>query len=48
MKFDHLRDSYLSRLLAAKPIANGKFVAKENTIATLGVLYGSLDPLTIR
>ena len=47
MKFDHLRDSYLSRLLAAKPIANGKFVARENALALLKAIVRSGDRICI-
>ena len=47
MKFDHLRDSYLSRILAAKPIANGKFVAKENALALLKAIVRSGDRICI-
>ena len=47
MKFDHLRDSYLSRILAAKPIANGKFVAKENALSLLKSIVRSGDRVCI-
>ena len=47
MKFDHLRDSYLSRLLAAKPVANGKFVSKENALALLKAIVRSGDRICI-
>ncbi len=47
MKFDHLRDSYLSRTLAAKSIANGKFVAKENALALLKAIVRSGDRVCI-
>ena len=47
MKFDHLRDSYLSRLLAAKPVANGKFVSRENALALLKAIVRSGDRICI-
>ena len=43
MKFDRLRDSYLARLRAAAPVAQGKFVAKENALALLRAVVRSGD-----
>ena len=43
MKFDRLRDSYLARLRAAAPVAQGKFVAKENALALLNAIVRSGD-----
>ncbi len=47
MKFDHLRDSYLSRTLAAKSLASGKFVTKENALALLKAIVRSGDRVCI-
>lgn len=47
MKFDRLRDSYLSRLQAAAPVAQGKFVAKENALALLNAVVRSGDRVCI-
>ena len=47
MKFDRLRDSYLSRLRAAAPVAQGKFVAKENALALLQAVVRSGDRVCI-
>ncbi|HAL92204.1 MAG TPA: malonate decarboxylase subunit alpha, partial [Verrucomicrobia bacterium] len=47
MKFDHLRDSYLSRTRAAAPVANGKFVARENALALLNAIVRSGDRVCI-
>lgn len=47
MKFDRLRDSYLSRLRAAAPVAQGKFVAKENALALLNAVVRSGDRVCI-
>ena len=47
MKFDHLRDSYLSRIRAAAPIANGKFVAKPDARALLQAILRSGDRVCI-
>ena len=47
MKFDHLRDSYLSRTRAAAAIARGKFVAKENALALLRAVVRSGDRVCI-
>lgn len=43
MKFDHLRDSYLARKQAAAPLAQGRFVAKENALALLNAIVRSGD-----
>lgn len=47
MKFDRLRDSYLARLRAAAPVAQGKFVAKENALALLQAVVRSGDRVCI-
>lgn len=47
MKFDHLRDSYRSRLQAAGPVAQGKFVSKENAFALLNAVLRSGDRVCI-
>lgn len=47
MKFDRLRDSYLARLRAAAPVAQGKFVAKENALALLRAVVRSGDRVCI-
>jgi len=47
MKFDRLRDSYLARLRAATPVAQGKFVAKENALALLRAVVRSGDRVCI-
>ena len=47
MKFDHLRDSYLSRLAAAAPIANGKFVEKNNAFELINAVVRSGDRVCI-
>lgn len=47
MKFDHLRDSYLSRTRAAAAIASGKFVAKANALALLNAIVRSGDRVCI-
>lgn len=47
MKFDRLRDSYLARLRAAAPVAQGKFVAKENAQALLNAVVRSGDRVCI-
>ena len=47
MKFDRLRDSYLARLRAAAPLAQGKFVAKENALALLRAVVRSGDRVCI-
>lgn len=47
MKFDHLRDSYLSRTRAAAPVAAGKFVARENALALLRAIVRSGDRICI-
>ena len=47
MKFDRLRDSYLTRLRAAAPVAQGKFVAKENALALLQAVVRSGDRVCI-
>ena len=47
MKFDRLRDSYLARLRAAAPVAQGKFVAKENALALLQSVVRSGDRVCI-
>ncbi|MGD9780950.1 MAG: malonate decarboxylase subunit alpha [Kiritimatiellia bacterium] len=47
MKFDRLRDSYLSRVRAAAPVAHGKFVAKENALALLQAVVRSGDRVCI-
>ena len=47
MKFDHLRDSYQSRLAAAAPLAAGRFVAPENAGALLGAVLRSGDRVCI-
>ena len=47
MKFDRLRDSYLSRLQAAAPLANGKFIARENALALLNAVVRSGDRVCI-
>mgnify|MGYP003583663745 FL=1 len=47
MKFDHLRDSYHSRLQAAAPLARGKFVAKTDALALLQSVIRSGDRVCI-
>ncbi len=47
MKFDHLRDSYLSRIQAASPIASGKFVAKADALTLLNAVLRSGDRVCI-
>lgn len=47
MKFDHLRDSYHSRLQAAAPLARGKFVAKSDALALLQAVIRSGDRVCI-
>lgn len=47
MKFDRLRDSYLARLRAAAPVAQGKFVAKANALALLQAVVRSGDRVCI-
>lgn len=47
MKFDHLRDSYLSRLAAASPFASGKFVEKSNAFELLNAVVRSGDRVCI-
>ena len=47
MKFDRLRDSYLARLRAAAPVAQGKFVAKENALPLLNAIVRSGDRVCI-
>ncbi|MDR0993022.1 MAG: malonate decarboxylase subunit alpha [Verrucomicrobiota bacterium] len=43
MTFDQLRQSYLSRLNAAAPVAQGKFVEKRNALALLKAILRSGD-----
>ena len=47
MKFDHLRNSYHSRLQAAAPLARGKFVAKTDALALLQSVIRSGDRVCI-
>jgi malonate decarboxylase alpha subunit len=47
MKFDHLRDSYLSRTRAAASLAAGKFVDKANALALLKAILRSGDRVCI-
>ncbi len=47
MKFNHLRDSYLSRTQAAAPLADGKFVDKTNALALLQAILHSGDRVCI-
>lgn len=47
MKFDYLRDSYLSRLAAAAPLTSGKFVAKNDALALLSAVLRSGDRVCI-
>ena len=47
MKFERLRDSYLARLRAAAPVAQGKFVAKGNALALLQAVVRSGDRVCI-
>ncbi len=47
MKFDHLRDSYFSRLRAAAPLAQDKFVAKDDALALLNAVVRSGDRICI-
>lgn len=47
MKFDRLRESYLTRRAAAGGVAAGKFVAKENALALLRAVIRSGDRVCI-
>lgn len=47
MKFDHLRNSYHSRLQAVAPLARGKFVAKTDALALLQSVIRSGDRVCI-
>jgi malonate decarboxylase alpha subunit len=47
MKFDRLRDSYLSRLQAAAPLAQGKFVEKADAFGLLNAVVRSGDRVCI-